>query len=354
MAMSKMSASPRLLLVCVAGVFTLSACSEKKTETQPAKAQGPKTLVAEGIVVHAQAFQNDYSTSGTLLPNEEVSVMPEISGRITGISFSEGAAVTQGQVLVRLYNEDIKAQIQKLKAQRELQVKTKGRQSELLSIGGISQQEFDATNTQIQSIDADIAIAEAQLRKTTIIAPFSGKAGIRNVSPGAVVTPATVITTLQQTGSLKMDFSIPEQYRDEVKTGKKVFFTITGKVDTFAGTIAAVEPSANAATRTLKVRAMVANKTNQLGAGAFAHVVVPFQNNSSALLIPPQSVIPTNREKVVAVIKEGKAQMVPVKIGARTNERVEIIEGLSEGDTILTTGIMQVKPGMEVKVKVGS
>lgn len=333
-------------------LISLASCSSKKQDKEATKPAGPKILNAEGIVVRQQQFQSDYTTSGSLLPNEEVQIMPEVSGRVTNISFKEGTIVQKGQVLLRIYNEDTRAQIQKLRAQRELQVKIKNRQAELLRIGGISQQDFETTGTQIQSIDADIAYADAMLRKTTITAPFSGRIGIRNVSVGAVVTPGTVIATLQETRVLKMDFMIPDQYRSEVPTGKQVAFTITGSLDTFSATISALEPSANATTRTLKVRALVQNENQQLGAGSFTHVIIPFQNNKNALVIPSQSVIPTNRNKVVAVVKDGKAELVPVTIGTRTNDGVEIIQGLNDGDTILTTGIMQVKKGMQVNVRI--
>ncbi len=334
--------------------MSVVSCNEQKDTKSAAggKKGGAKVLSVEGYVVKQEPFQSNYTTSGSLLPYEEVKIMPEIQGRITSISFKEGGVVHKGQVLASLYNADIKAQIQKLKAQRELQVKTIDRQAQLLKVGGISQQDYDATSTQISAIDADIAYAQAQLTKTTIVAPFSGRTGIRNISTGAIVSPGTVITTLQQTGNLKMDFSIPEQYRDEVKTGKEVSFTVSGSLDTFVSTVIAIEPSANAATRTLKVRAEIDNKKNLLGSGAFAHVIVPFTNNKNAMLVPSQSVIPTNREKVVAVVKNGITKMVPVIIGARTSDRVEIISGLSEGDTILTTGIMQVKEGMKVSVTI--
>ena len=340
------------LLVATVTASLLTSCSDKKKEADAAKPSGPKILNAEGIVVKTSVFQSDYTASGTLLANEEVNIMPEVQGRIISISFSEGSPIKQGQVLARLFSDDIRAQIQKLKAQRELQVKIRDRQAELLNIGGISKQEYETTTTQIQAIDADIAYAESQLRKTSVIAPFSGRAGIRNVSNGAIVTPATVITTLQQTTTLKMDFNIPEQYRDEVVQGKKVTFTVAGRQDTFTANIIAVEPAANAATRTLRVRSAVDNKAGKLGPGAFSHIIVPFGKNEDALLIPSQSIIPTNRDKVVAVIKGGKATLVPVQIGARTEDKVEIIRGLAAGDTILTTGIMQVKPGMDVKVTV--
>jgi membrane fusion protein (multidrug efflux system) len=259
--------------------------------------------------------------------------------------------VQKGQVLVTLYNEDLKAQVEKLRTQRELQVSISKRQAELLRIGGISRQEYETTTTQIKSIDADIAVAEAQLRRTTILAPFSGRIGTRNISVGAVVTPSTIIATLQQTSILKMDFSIPDQYRAEIYPGKKVTFTVTGSFDKFTGTIAAIDPSANATTRTLKARAVVQNNNQKLVAGSFTHVTIPFEHNKNAILIPPQSVIPTNRDKQVALVRNGKAEMVTVTLGTRTNDMVEIVQGLSPGDTIITTGIMQVKPGINVKVR---
>lgn len=336
---------PGILTICL-----LAACNNKKTETELKKEKKPTVLYAEGFVVRPQSFQNEYTASGSLVPNEEIQILPEVSGRVTSISFTEGAHVDKGQVLVRIYNDDIKAQIKKLQAQKELQIKIKERQAALLKIGGISQQDYETTTTQIESIDADIAYSEAQLRKTTIYAPFSGRIGIRNISVGAVITPTTIIATLQQTRILKMDFTIPDQYRKEVKEGKKILFTVTGKLDTFAGVISAVEPKADPVTHTLKIRALVQNQDHRLVAGSFTHVLLPFENNQHALLVPSQAIIPTDRDKEVAVIHNGKAHMMKVTIGTRTNEDVEILQGLNEGDTIITTGIMQVKQGMNVSV----
>ncbi len=335
-------------------LLSFSSCDDKKKDVDKNKPTGPVVLSADGFLVKTEPFQSDYTASGSLVPNEEIQILSEVPGRVTSISFTEGAQVKKGQVLVRLYNEDIKAQILKSKAQRELQEKIKARQSELLRIGGISQQDFETTTAQIASIDADIAYTEAMLRRTTIVAPFNGTIGIRNISMGAVVTAATPIASLQQTQMLKMDFNLPDQYRDEITMGKKISFNIAGKLDTFSATITAIEPSANAVTRTLKVRAMVKNDNHKLIPGAFTHIIIPFENNKSAILIPSQAIIPTNRDKQVAVVKNGKAKLVVVKIGMRTNDKVEIIQGLAAGDTIITTGTMQVKPNMAVKVKMNT
>ena len=331
-------------------ISCIMACGHK--EEAPVKGAGrPNVLNADGFIVVPKPFQSNYTASGSLLPNEEIQILPEVSGRITSITFQEGTSVKKGQVLLKVYNDDIKAQIQKSQSLRELQVKIKERQAQLLRIGGISQQDFETTTTQIQSIDADIAFSQAQLRKTSIIAPFDGRIGIRNVSLGAVVTPGTVVATLQQTRILKLDFSLPDQYRREVPDGKQVTFSVTGSLDTFSAVISALEPKADPITRTLKVRAIVQNQEHKLVAGSFANVTIPFSSAKNALLVPSQAIIPTSRDKEVAVVKNGKAKMVTVKIGARTNDNVEVLQGLSEGDTIITTGIMQVKQGMKVNVR---
>lgn len=337
-------------LITIAAVSAMIvSCGGKKEAVNPKRGGRPNMLTAEAIVVKAQPFQTEYTTSGSLFPNEEVQILPEVAGRVISISFTEGAKVTKGQELVKLYNEDIKAQIQKSKAQRELQEKIKARQAELLRIGGISRQDYETTTAQIQSIDADIAFYQAQLRKTVIYAPFNGRIGIRNISVGAVISPGTVIATLQQTRILKMDFTVPDQYKPEVANGKIVRFTVTGSQDTFYGKISALEPTANTVTRTIKARALVQNEDHKLVAGAFTHVVIPFNNNRNALLIPSQSLIPTDRDKKVAIALNGKAKLVTVTTGARTSDNVEILQGLKEGDTVLTTGIMQVKDNMQVK-----
>ncbi len=332
------------------GSLTTSSCKSSKEDATVKKNTTTRTLRLEGFLVQAEAFQKDFNASGTLRPNEEISIMPEVAGRITAINFKEGGFVKKGQTLLEINNADILAQIRKLKAQRALQLKMQERQEELLAIGGISRQDYETTQTQIASIDADIAFQEAQLRKTRIIAPFDGRIGLRQVSLGAVVSANTVVATLQQVHPLKMDFSIPDQYRDAVAPGKTVFFKIQGIQESLSGKIAAVDPAADVNTRSITVRAVVPNPGNNLVAGAFAHVHVPFESSNDALLIPSQAIIPTTREKQVVVVRGGKAQMVTVELGTRTEDRVQVLSGIVAGDTVITTGLMQVKPGMDVTI----
>ncbi len=295
-------------------------------------------------------FQNRYTTSGTLLPNEEVAIMPEVSGRIVSISFAEGSLVRRGQTLVRLYDGDILASIKKLQAQRALQRTIQSRQEELVRIGGIARQDLDVTRTNIQAIDADISIQQAELRKTIVVAPFDGQAGLRGVSVGAVVTPSSVIAQLQQVNPLKLDFTLPARYGSQLRMGMEVLFVVSGSLDTLKAKVRAVDPGADIQTRTVRARAVVPNSDRGLSPGQFARVFVPLAAAESAILIPSQAVVPTTREKKVARVKGGKVEMTTVTLGARTESAVEITAGLEAGDTILLTGLMQAKSGAPVQV----
>jgi membrane fusion protein (multidrug efflux system) len=339
-----------LLALSVLSSFAISGCKSKKDETLAKGGAKPRDLKAEGYLVSPEVFQNDYAATGTLLPNEEIDIHPEITGRITSINFREGTYVSKGQLLVQLNDADVRSTIQKLRSQRQLQVKMLERQEELLRIGGISRQDYETTETQIQSIDADIAFQQAELTKAKIVAPFSGIAGIRSVSVGAVVSPTSVIARLQQVDPLKVDFSIPEQYHGAIALGKVVFFSVDGKQEPYSGKISAVDPGADLATRTVKVRALIPNAKKELIPGAFAQIKLPMESEASALLVPSQAVIPTTREKKLAIVKNGKADLITVKLGIRTSDKVEVISGLAAGDTVILTGLMQVKPGMDVKI----
>lgn len=331
-------------------ILFAAGCHSKKDSSKDRQNKGPQGLRAEAVVVKPAVLNALYESSGNLLANEAINVYPEVAGRITAINFKEGSVVHKGDLLVQLFDNDIKAQIQKLKVQRRLQVITKERQDELLAINGISKQEYDNTVAQIASIDADVAYNEAQLRRLQVRAPFDGVIGLRNVSIGAIVSPTTLMTIVQQVHPLKLDFTLPEQYKGLVKTGDAVQFTVAGVQDTLTGKIAAIQPGADVATRSITMRALVPNPERKLLPGAFAKVYVTIDRSNDAITIPSQSVIPTTRDKKVAVVRNGKADLVTVTTGMRTETDVEILQGLRAGDTVLTTGIMQVKPGMDVKV----
>ncbi|WP_461065747.1 efflux RND transporter periplasmic adaptor subunit [Spirosoma horti] len=307
-----------------------------------------------GFVVISQQLREDVVSSGSLLASEQVDIYPEISARIIQLNIQEGQPVKKGDLLVKLFDTDLKAQLQKLQAQADNARRTEERNKQLLERGGISQQEYDIVTTNLRSSLADIELVKANLQRTEIRAPFSGVIGLRNVSSGAVVSQSTLIARLQQISSLKLDFSIPEKYGPTVHTGSKISFVVDGSNQQSQGIVYAIEPGVDEQTRNLRIRARVNNATAGNGQplfrpGTFARVTLTIQNEQS-LVVPTQAVIPQTRTNQVIVVKNGKAMFKDVKTGLRTAGTIQILSGLQKGDTVATTGLLFLKQDAPVKI----
>ncbi|WP_212001554.1 efflux RND transporter periplasmic adaptor subunit [Chitinophaga sp. HK235] len=319
------------------------------TSGAAAKGANSRQLLTDAWIVKTDALAQAIEASGTLQSNEEVEVKPEINGRITHLYFKEGTNVRKGDLLVKIYDEDLRAQLQKLKLQQELAKTTLERQENLLKINGISRQDVDVTRNQVSAYGADMQYTQTQLQKTELRAPFSGKLGLRNVSEGAIVSSATIITTLQQVDPLKMDFAVAEKYRNVIKIGDQVNFSVAGDNKEYKGSIYAIDPKIDLTTRTVKLRAIIPNNNGTLFPGSFAKVKITLRDLPDAIMIPSQAVIPGTRDKKVIVADSGKAKFVIVETGIRNENNVQITSGLQPGDTVVTTGILQLKPGMPLK-----
>lgn len=339
-----------LILVVVCAIAALAYNKVKKDQKQAAErksmTKGSKGLLVDAYVVRPVPLQNNLEVTGTLLSNESIVIQPETTGRITQINFKEGSYVKKGDLLVELFDGDLKAQLEKSKIQQQLADTTLKRQKQLLAINGISEQNVDNTQNQVASAQADINYYKAEISKTDIRAPFDGTVGLRQVSVGAIVTPSTVITNLYQNNPLKLQFSVPEKYRDRISLGDKVSFSVSEMHDrSFSGEIYAIDPGVDPVTRTVTMRALVGNNKNILAPGGFAVVHIDLHHIPDALMIPSQALIPTTQDAQVIVSRNGKAAFVTVQTGERTADQVQIISGLNAGDTVLTTGIMQAMPG---------
>ncbi len=345
-----------IVLLVIAGVIGLLAYNKiTKDQTRQAKANDMRShktgaLMVDGFVATATDMPNEVVTTGTLLSNELTEIRPEVSGRITHIYFHEGNYVKKGALLVKLFDGDLQAQVEKLKIQKALADTTLARQEQLLAIDGISRQAVDATRNQVATFQAQLDYYKAEISKTAIRAPFSGMLGLRQVSEGAIVSPSTLITKIYQNNPLKLEFSIPEEYANQVKEGDKVSFTTSAyRNDTFNGAVYAINPGVNPASHTLAMRARVPNRGNRLTPGAFASVHIDLREIKDAIMVPTQSLLPTTKSDQVVICENGKAKFVAVETGLRTKDKVQIISGVQAGDTVLTTGILQVQPGMEVQ-----
>lgn len=314
-------------------------------------ASAPPTKVA-GLVLRSQAFSAPLSVNGSLLANQEVEVRSEISGRVERIDFSEGKAVRAGQVMVQIDDAEVKANFQRAQARLKLAVAQEARIKQQLDAGAASAKDFDQASAERSQAEADAALLKAQLAKTQIKSPFAGVAGLLPLYRGAFVQPGTRITTVQDLSRFKLEFSVPEQESWRVRQGLTVQFLATGRADTLAAEIYAMEPRLDETTRALTVRAFV--KTPKRGLdlipGAFSEVILGGGAGDSALVIPPSAISMAGAGAMVFLAQGGKAVPHPVRLGGRLPEAVQILSGVKAGDTVIVSGFMTLRPNATVAV----
>ncbi|MBI2730601.1 MAG: efflux RND transporter periplasmic adaptor subunit [Sphingobacteriales bacterium] len=337
-----------LAVICL--LLFISCNNGKKTDTTSNASQANNVLPIEGFIVKSSSIDEDIKVSGTLIPFENTELRTEISGRVVTLNVAEGKFVTKGTLLVKLFDGDLQAQLKKLQVQLQIAQKTFERQSELLKINGISQQEVDLTGLQVSNINADIDIIKTSIAKTELRAPFNGRLGLRNISPGAYVTPQTLVSTISEINQQKIEFSVPEKYSSQISPGKDLDFTIEGSPSSYKAVVSATETSVEENTRNLKVRAIVKKVDRFLVPGTFAKVQMILGKNDTALMIPSDAIIPQARNKQVILYKGGTAAFVNVTTGIRDSSSVQILSGLNTGDTVITTGLLFLKPGAAVKL----
>jgi len=273
-----------------------------------------------------------------------------ITGRIVALNIHEGSSVKKGTVLVKLFDADLQAGLNKLEVQLQIAEKTEERQKELLKISGISQQDYDLSLLQVNNLKADIELTRVNIGKTEIRAPFDGRIGLRNVSEGAYVSPLTLLTTISQVNQLKIEFSIPEKYSSQVTNGATLNFTIDGTDKIFSATVSATESKVEENSRSLRVRAVVKGQDKFLVPGTFARVKFILDKNSQALMVPTQAIIPQARNKQLIIYRGGKADFETVTTGVRDSSNVQVLTGIQAGDTVITTGLLFLKQDAPVQL----
>ncbi len=334
-------------------IALLGACTSAESGSKaPGNGAIADTIEVSGIIASAAISQNVIQTTGTILADEQVNIVSEISGRIVKIAFEEGAPVAKGQLLVKINDDELKAQLNRLEYERELAVDIEDRQGQLLGIKAISQEEYDRSLNGLNVLDAQVALLKAQLDKTEIRAPFSGIVGLRYFSLGAALAPSDIITTLQSVSPVKLEFSIPERHIASLKTGDLVSFSVQGLKDTLTAKVYAREPRIDATNRTLRFRASYPNTKGELTPGAFANVSVPLSAAVETIYIPTVALIPVLDGAKVLLKRNGVVAEQAVITGQRNAMEIEIQQGLSPGDTVITSGLMRLKPNMPVNVKV--
>ena len=339
-----------LLIGSIIGLITFRILKNKKEGGIEVNRGNVATSVT-GMVLKPQKFEDYLSLSGSLEANEQIDLRSEVSGVVENINFQEGSKVSQGQVLFKVNDIELRAQLSKVMTAQQLAGENERRAKLLLEKQAISQEEYDISQADFQSAKAESDLISAQLSKATVRAPFSGTIGLRSISVGTYVTPATLIAKLISTSELKITFSVPEKYASKVKVGNTVTFTTSGSKEIYTAKIYATEPEVDVATRTLKMRAIAENPEGKLYPGTFANVNLPLEVVNDALMVPAGALIPIQNGKMIFVSNGSTAKEVVVEIGARGDSTVRVISGLKVGDTILTSGVMALKNGSPVSIK---
>lgn len=340
------------IVIVVLFLLALPKLNLFKSGSEGGQAVGPAQtkLPVEAVILAPQRLDNKLVITGSVFPNESLELKSEAAGKISGIYFKEGKQVKKGELLVDINDDELLAQLEKQKYNKKLNEDNEFRQRKLLEKDAISQEEYDNALNRLNTTNADIKLLEAQIAKTKIYAPFDGTVGLRFVSEGAFINSNTSIATLYDLTPAKIDFSVPSRYSSQVAVGEKIYFTIENETKTIEGVVYAIEPQIDPNTRTMKVRALSENSAGRLLPGQFVRVELILATANNALLAPSEAIVPEMQGHKVYLVSKGAVKEVKVEIGLRGERSVEILNGLNAGDTLITSGILQLRPGLPVEI----
>ncbi|NUO53458.1 MAG: efflux RND transporter periplasmic adaptor subunit [Polyangiaceae bacterium] len=309
-----------------------------------------EVVLANGVKVKGKPVALKTTAVGTLVANESVEIASELSRRVVKVYAKDGVRAKKGEVLFKLDDADLAAQLAELSVKKKLAADVEARQKKLRAEGLSTEADYERARTDLELVGAQIASLGVTISRTSIRAPFDGRLGLRAVSEGAMVTPQTTLVTLQDDASLKVDFTLPERYGPLVKQGAAFSFRVEGQPDLVEAKVVAVEPQVDSETRSVRVRGLTDNTAGKLMPGSFVNVEFPLSQETGGLLVPTEAVVPSLGGHGVYRLTDGKAELVVVELGVRMPAEVQITRGLAEGDVVLTSNILRLRPGIPVKL----
>ncbi len=339
-----------ILSFLIVGVLVSCNKSDSASNKKASDGKMNQKVAANYLVLSDTTIKESIVITGNIQAEESVDLRTESAGKVTKIFFSEGAKVKQGELLLKINDQELKAQYDRAKARQKLAEEQEYRQRILLKKEAISQQEYDIVFTELQSLKAETELINAQLAKTELRAPFAGQLGLRMLSVGDYITPSSSITKLVKNEKVKITFSIPEKYSNSIKKNAEINFMVEGNAKKYKANVYAIEPMIDENTRTLQVRA-IANNDGELIPGSFSKVELELKEIKNAILIPNQAIIPILKGKKVYILENGLAKEVVVETGIRNDQFIQVTSGLKVGDTLITTGIMSIKNGSKLILK---
>lgn len=341
-----------IAIIAVAAFSYFFTRSDTVKIAPPAAGQGGGPLAVNAIVVEPREYANVITLSGSIEPNEQVQIRSEVSGIVRHLGFREGSVVQKGQVLLRIDDAELQALLIQAQSREKLAEDNANRARLLLEKEAISQQEYDVAHADYESANAQTALIRAQLAKTTVLAPFSGKIGLRSISEGEYLTPTTIVANLLSINPVKIMFSVPEKYSNQIKEGDGLKFSVSGSDAKYHAEIYAIEPGVDATTRTISIRALADNPEGRLFPGSFTRIELPLERIDSAVLVPTQAIIPVQNGKQVYLYQDGLAKATSVEAENRTTSDVLVNRGVSIGDTVVVSGLMSIADNTPVEVTI--
>jgi membrane fusion protein, multidrug efflux system len=333
-------------MMLISAVLIMVSCNQDQKKKN-SSAYGSALLV-DAVVVEPQVFTTVIKTNANLLPYEQVQIKAPVSGTILAIYIEEGQVVKKSQPIIRIDDRSWKAELKGLRAQLLSANADLERKQELIPVEGASQQDIDEATARVDDLEAQIDQLQVNIDLANVLAPFDGKVGMRNFSVGAFLSQGQVIIELAQSWKLKVDFNLSGRFRNQLVQGKII--QVIYNNDTIHSPIYAIGPVADKSSRMINVRALIEKNTLNFVPGDFAEVIIPLNVNDSALVVPTDCIVPELNNQTIYLFRKGRAVRKEVELGSRTDTQVEILNGIKTGDTILTTGLLQVKDNYPVKL----
>jgi membrane fusion protein (multidrug efflux system) len=341
-----------VILLLIVGLFFFSKIKAIWQNSDdfalPQIAANKQSLNVNGVIIKAETLNDVFRTKGILMPDEEVHLAFESSGRITRILFSEGTVVKEGMLLAKINDESLQAELAKLQAQLPLANDRVARQKALFEKDAVSSESYETVFTELEKLKADISLVEARIRQTQIIAPFDGRMGLRQLSEGAYISPTTEISTLTKISPLKLEFYVNEKQADKIHQGTKLTFTLENDLRIYHATVYAVESKLDDKTLSLKVRALYPNSDEKLQPGRSVAVEINLETIENTIVIPSIASIAQMGKSLAFVYQNGKAKQMEIRKGMRTASSIQVLEGLNLGDTLIVSGVMQLRDELPV------
>jgi membrane fusion protein, multidrug efflux system len=338
------AAASAVAIIAVAGNYNANA------DTAAQVAAPPPTRVEVASVVQSSLVKT-LQVVGDVESGEAVNLRSEITGRIENVAFGDGALVKAGDVLIKLDSSVQEAELDRARANLNLWQNNAARYATLVHKGFVSKVKLEETQAELNLARANVKLAEANLAKTEIRAPFDSKVGIRGVSPGDYVSPGESLVNVDKTGEVKVRFSVPERFLHDLKQGAEVrLISDALPGEAVRARIVAIESRVAADSRSLRVQAIAPNTDGKLYAGQFVTVDLPIRELSDALVVPDQALVPQGGETFVFRVEGNTAKRVAVKIGLRAESKAQIVAGLSAGDVVVTAGHQKIQDGAPVQI----